>query len=163
MCALLISMVFAAAQVGSVRAPRFDDYPVRDIYRGKPASPALSTSEARRFRTELRRQAAFGPNLAGHFTFARWGCGAGCVMVAIIDARTGQVWFPNFRLEDAVTSAGRIALDHSTEFRLDSELIIAIGLVNERDAGTSYFRWHDGALSLIRFDKYQAAAADTTF
>lgn len=39
-------------------------------------------------------------------------------MGAIIEARKGQVWFPNFRVEDAITSHGRVAVDHSMEFRL---------------------------------------------
>ncbi len=155
MLAFLIAIVLAAAQVGSATTPKFDDYPVREVFRGKPAPPVLSTTEARRFRTELRRQAASGPNFAGHFTLARWGCGAGCVMGAIIDARTGEVWFPKFRVEDAFTSEGRIAIHHSTEFQIGSELVVATGVVNEQDAGTAYFRWHDGMLSLIRFDKYQ--------
>ena len=59
--------------------PVFADFPVRDAFRGRPAAPVLATPEARRFRTELRRQAADGPNFAGFYTFARWGCGAGCV------------------------------------------------------------------------------------
>jgi hypothetical protein len=154
--AFLIAIVLAAAQVASATTPKFDDYSIRDVFRGTPAAPVLSTAKARRFRTELRRQAALGPNFAGHFTLARWGCGAGCVIGAIIDSRTGEVWFPKFRVEDAFTSEGRIAVHHSTDFRIGSELVVATGVVNEGDAGTAYFRWHGGVLSLIRFDTYQA-------
>jgi len=72
---------------------------------------------------------------------------------AIIDALTGQVWFPTFRIEDAVPSDGRRSVHHSTDFQIDSELVVAAGLVNDQGIGTAYFRWHDGTLSLIRFEK----------
>ena len=75
-------------------------------------------------------------------------------MGAIIDARTGEVWFPKFRVEDAFTSDGRTAVHHSTDFQIGSELLVVTGVVNERDTGTAYFRWHNGVLSLIRFDKH---------
>jgi hypothetical protein len=156
MLAFFIAIVLAAAQVGSATIPKFDDYRIRDIFRGKPELPVLSTAEALRFGTELRRQAAWGPNFAGHFTLTRWGCGAGCVTGAIIDARTGEVWFPKFCVEDAFTSEGRVAIHHSTNFQIGSELVVATGVVNEGDAGTAYFRWHGGVLSLIRFDKHGA-------
>jgi hypothetical protein len=131
----------------------FADFPVREVFRGSPAAPVLATPEARMFRTELRRHAATGPNFAGFYTFARWGCGAGCVMGAIIDVRTGQVWFPKFRVEDFVDASGKVALHHSSGFRLDSELVVAEGVINEQGAGTAYFRWHAGAFQLIRFDR----------
>ena len=155
MLALLIIVVLAATQAGSPGAPKFEDYPVRGIFRGTPTPPALTTVEARRFRTELHRQAASGPNFAGHFTFARWSCGAGCVTGAIIDARTGHVWFPKFRVEDAVASSGRIAVHHATDFHVDSELVVATGVVNDQRPGTAYFRWHEGMLSLIRFEEHR--------
>lgn len=149
----------AATSVGEVGrsqskgAPDFGDFPVREVFRGTPAAPLLATPEARRFRTQLSRQAATGPNFAGFYTFARWGCGAGCVTGAIIDARTGQVWFPGFHVQDFMTASGKVALHHGWGFQLDSDLVIAEGLMNERDAGTAYWRWRDGELKLIRFDK----------
>jgi hypothetical protein len=153
MVKVLIALVLGVTQVASSRPPRFVDYPAVEAFRGEPLSPVLASSEARRFRTELSRQSATGPNFAGHFTFARWGCGAGCVTGAIIDAVTGQVWFPKFVIEDVIDH-GRIVLDHSTDFQLDSELVVAAGAVNDQGAGTAYFRWHENALTLIRFEKY---------
>ena len=150
MVALIIALFVVQA---SSTAPKFGDYPAGEVFRGKPASPVLDTRAARLFRTELRRQAASGPNFAAHFMLARWGCGAGCVSTAIIDSRNGRVWFPDLRVEDAVVQ-GDIA-DHSTDFEIDSELIVARGSVNALGAGTAYFRWHQGVLSLIRFDKYR--------
>jgi len=141
------------ARPQSIAVPDFGDFPVREVFRGTPAVPILATPEARRFRTVLTRQAAGGPNFAGSYTLARWGCGAGCVSTAIIDARTGQVWFPNLRVEDLITAQGKVTLHHGVGSELDSELVIAEGVINEQGAGTAYFRWHDNALKLIRFDR----------
>ena len=62
--------------------------------------PVIKTAEARRFRTMIREAAAKGPNFAGHFTVAEWGCGAGCVSVAIIDAATGSIYRDRGRLQE---------------------------------------------------------------
>jgi hypothetical protein len=150
MVALIVALVLVQA---SSAAPMFEDYAAGDVFRGKPVSPVLNTPAARMFRTELRRQAASGPNFAGHFTLARWGCGAGCVSTAIMDSRSGRVWFPGLRVEDAVVEGNIV--DHSTDFHINSELLVATGVVNKLGAGTAYFRWHQGVLSLIRFDKYR--------
>jgi hypothetical protein len=146
-------ILLTGIQVNSPQAPRLEDYPVLEVFRGTPAAPRLDTAEARRFRTELRRQAASGPDFAGRFILARWGCGADCVSGAIIDARTGKVWLPKFRVEDAVAAQRGLTVHHSTDFQVESELVIAIGLVNDQGMGTAYFRWHDGTLSLIRFER----------
>ena len=83
------------------------DYSVTEVFHGTPAAPVLGTKEARQFRTELRRQAAYGPNFAGHFTLLRWGCGAGCVAVAVIDAIWGEVWFAHKRSSGRARRARR--------------------------------------------------------
>ena len=60
---VLAAWVFvAAAQTAPPSVPGYGDFPVRGVFRGSPAVPILASSEARRFRTELRRQAASGPN-----------------------------------------------------------------------------------------------------
>jgi hypothetical protein len=63
--------------------------------------------------------AASGPNFAGHYTLARWGCGAGCVTVAVIDMTTGAVQFPPFSIEDA-WKADHIICHHGSAFQLTS-------------------------------------------
>src|SRR5437870_618907 len=71
-------------------APRFQDYPA-DVWAGKATlldvrSHALARTYRARLREALREQ---GISFAGHYTFASIGCGAGCSINAIIDARTG--------------------------------------------------------------------------
>ena len=148
--AALVAIACAAAARGvRAEAPRFEDYPVTETFRGAPVAPVLSTSRARRFRTELRRQAARGPNFAGHFTLARWGCGAGCVTVAVIDAISGEVQFAPFSFEDAYKD-GRTICHHGSALEITSELFIVEGEVNGT-VGRHYFRWHDRKFTLVHF------------
>jgi hypothetical protein len=95
------------------RLPRFEDYPVREVYHGRPAPVDLSSSpDARRFRTVLREGARRGPNFAGHYTVVEWGCGSNCHVYGIVDARTGRVWITPW------------AANLGAEYRLDSSLFV---------------------------------------
>jgi hypothetical protein len=128
--------------------PSFQDYPVTEHFAGSPAEPVLSAPDARKFRTVLRDNAKSGPNLAGHFTLARWGCGAGCISWAIIDANSGVVWMAPFTVSDPA-GVSDPKLQHSLNSQVDSELIVAVGSRNETGGGKYYYRWHDNKLSLI--------------
>ena len=88
--------------------PRFEDYSVREVFHGAPTAPDLSAPWARLYRTRIRNAAlnndgffrgskyvqASGPNFAGHYRVANWGCGAGCLIMVIIDLETRQVHPP---------------------------------------------------------------------
>jgi hypothetical protein len=151
----LLAMLCVARPVVGLRSegqtPRFADYPATDTFHGTPKAPVLSTKMARAFRTELRRQAASGPNFAGHFTLARWGCGAGCVTVAVIDAITGAVQFAPFAVEDAWKD-GHIICHHGSDFELTSELFVAEGKVDDK-IGRHYFRWHNRTFLLLLVER----------
>src|SRR5919112_705269 len=88
----------AQAQTRKARAaspaPRFEDYPARGVYKGRPAPVRLDSRQARMFRTRLREDSRSGPNFAGHYTVVIWGCGSGCAQMGVVDARTGRVFFP---------------------------------------------------------------------
>jgi hypothetical protein len=109
---VLLTGLFIASLSAGVATPKFSDYAVTTKFRGQPAAPVLSTPKARMFPTELRRQSANGPNFAGHFTRARWGCGAGCVYVAVIDASSGEVFMPELSFETVAARPGREACQH---------------------------------------------------
>ena len=146
---LLVAVSALSVQGSTGPPPRLQDYPVTDSFQGKPAAPVLSTKDARMFRTQLRRQAALGPNFAGHYTLALWGCGAGCANGAVIDARSGQVWFVPFYFED-VWEGGHIVCGHGSSFEIVSELLIIEGRVNPGGkSGRHYFRWHNGRFTLV--------------
>jgi hypothetical protein len=135
--------------------PKFADFPVTEIFKGKPAPPVLSTPEARRFRSQLRTHAAFGADFAGHFKLARWGCGAGCVFVAVLDSITGDVYFAPFSFQDAYLprpdGQPKILCNHSSDYQLDSELFIAEGAIGDK-IGTHFYRWHDRQFTLVHFE-----------
>src|SRR5215467_1045701 len=71
--------------------PKFEDYPEPERFTGKPAAPVFKTRGQRSYRTKIREGAAAGPNFAGHFMIAVWGCGTSCISGAIVDAKTGEI------------------------------------------------------------------------
>jgi hypothetical protein len=114
---LLSCLVLTAARIGLAQnkpLPRFEQYSVSKRFSGKPAAVNLrSHRKARLFRTMLRLGAEKGPNFAGHYTVATWGCGSDCRMVAVIDAITGKVFFAPFQVSTGAS------------FRIDSRLLVA--------------------------------------
>ena len=71
--------------------PKFSDYPVKKIYRGKPARPVI-TKEWHFYRTMIRRGADYEVEFAGHYTIPRWGCGTNCNVFVIVDSISGRVY-----------------------------------------------------------------------
>ncbi len=137
-------------------APRFKDYAV-PVYAGKPARPAVQTDKRSwLFRTELREQAALGPNFAGHYRLASWGCGTACFQWAIIDLKSGQVFHPpnlastdHVNVEESLYEGGIQAV----HVRPDSRLLVVVGGINEAPKlrGISWFVWDGRQLKRIRF------------
>src|SRR5262245_31419408 len=138
---ILSCCLLAIAPQTAVRSdrPHFTDYPVSEIFHGPPAPVQLTTPEARRVRTELQRHTSRPPDFAGHYTIALIGCGSTCSVGAIVDSRTGQVWFPGLH----VYSISDTALLTGPEYRLDSELIVMRGQINDIYKGIAYYRWHE--------------------
>lgn len=104
--------ISAWAQNPSERPPRFEDYPVKEVFQGKPALPVLETPEERQYEAvisdgvskgwgvyngasgkEFRRP---GPNFAGHYILVIFGCGEptlpACFSAAAVDAKPGRVY-----------------------------------------------------------------------
>ena len=107
-----------SGQNAKVRLPRFTDYPARDVFKGRPAPVRFNTQRARMFRTRLREDSREGPNFAGHYTIVFWGCGTGCAQIAVVDAKTGRVyWLPLEWVDIPDPESGKV-------FRLDSKLLI---------------------------------------
>lgn len=95
----IIVGLFLVATVQSVNGqkpilPSFERYPAR-VWNAKSKPPNLRTHKnARLFRTALRNAAKEGINFAGHFVLTSWGCGSSCTVGAIINGKTGEVFFP---------------------------------------------------------------------
>lgn len=127
------------------KPPQFSDFSVTAIYTGTPAAVDLtSNADAPNFKNNLQLAAKTGPNFAGHYTVAEWGCGSNCQNHMLIDAKNGKVYGLS---EDAVSECG-------VEYRLNSSLYIA----DQEDCTkgsvtatlpTRYYIWKDSKLILI--------------
>ncbi len=125
----------------------FDKYPAGRAYKGKTAAVDLhSDKDAPNFRTRLRAAAKKRPNYAGRMIVTNWGCGAGCQMIALIDARTGKVFF-----------AGSAYAGY--EHRLTSRLLVVnppetiaemFGNKPPSWLKTRYYLWKDGRLAILK-------------
>ena len=144
-------------------APRFESYPAK-IYAGKNAEPDLhSDPETRMFHTRISEWSKQKPNFAGHYILATWGCGTSCTQLAIIDAKTGRVFHPAGVTYNDATNIHNALLEGgdfwhasgATKFRLDSKLLVLIGMPEEARArrGVSYYVWSEEKRSLVRFVK----------
>ena len=147
LCALSLLLSFPRQTVAqnstSDPSDQFPRYRVRSIFKGKPVPPVLSSQDAREFRTKIREGVAKGVVFAGRYEVAVWGCGAGCLSFAVIDAFTGKVtFFP------ASVSQNREAGERLT-YRLNSKAIHSIGSLNDEDSADRWYVWDGKEFNLI--------------
>jgi hypothetical protein len=120
---LFICFGQVAAQNRSA-TPRFSDYPVTNIFTGNNAPVKLVSSADRTYRTRLREAAREDADFAGHHKIALIGCGTNCMLAAVINLRTGRVyWFPetiNQALSDEVDA---IIGEDPVKYSVDSKLL----------------------------------------
>jgi hypothetical protein len=124
--------------------PFYARYPVKVVFQGISAIPKLTSPEARAYRTRLRYAAKSGPDFADHYDMAVWGCGAGCLEFAVIDAKTGNVTFFPFTVSQSREKGDKL------NFRRDSRAIHVIGSLNEQDdSADRWYLWTGKEFSLI--------------
>lgn len=152
-CALFLLTAFASAQ----NIPSFARYKVKVGSKSSKQPNLASHENARMYRTNLRNAAKTGVNYAGHFVIATWGCGTGCTSSALIDARTGKVFFPDI-LQGV--GAGFCELPDNSEtlaYQPDSRLLILSGFKgNARNGangncGIYYLEWTGTTFRQIKF------------
>lgn len=147
--AVVIALSLAQAAGAQERAPRFEDHPVRETYTGPVHAPVLATSEQRQFRTRLRNAAKGKPNFAGRYILGLWGCGSGCLMGGVVDAKTGKVTMLPFTVccwrDDVPDDFQPI------DVRIDSNLVIVEGAIDENysDNGKRYYLFQNGRFTKI--------------
>ena len=178
-CARVAIMTVAALrnaypQQSTKPLPKFEAYPVRDVFHGVPHAP-IPTAEQRLYQTQIRDGVEKGwgvwvngqwskdppqpePNFAGHYIVIFWGCGTGCIRMAISNAQTGAIYGPPI-------SAGGFALPMlmgtesvgrapDVEYRIDSRLMIVKATPHweRRDAVSYafYFLWRGERWTLLR-------------
>jgi hypothetical protein len=119
-----------------------------------PSPPDVRAGRAHLYRTVIRNGAREGPNFADHYTIIEFGCGAATACLAISDATTGKVYFPNevSSIEALFVDTGSLDIK-SLNYRRNSRLLVGIGSPNGRirRAGVGYYVWRSGRLTLIHF------------
>lgn len=143
-------------------APRFEDFPAK-AYRGPVAAVRWQGDPQARLYRSMLRNAVRGqrPNFAGRFIMVHWGCGSGCVMNKIIDARSGKVFHPTGAETNAVMSIHGSFFDEGgpLRYRPDSRLFVLIGEPEEdgKRRGISFFEWTGSRMKLLRRVKVPGA------
>jgi hypothetical protein len=149
-----VCLFASAAFAQTENAPRFESYPAR-VYKGRVLPVRINNPRARTFKTRLREGAKDGINFAGHYTVVEWGCGAGCLDAAVVDAKTGGVYFPGETSDFAVWFWGDKDYD-ALQFKPNSRLIVLSGSpvseLNKAEPkyGLFYYEWTGSDLKLIK-------------
>ena len=92
--------------------PRFEDYPVQEIFTGTPAPVNLdSHPDAKMFQTRLAQSFEDDTRFAGHYRIVSIGCGTACQSIWAVDLIDGTVY-------SLYTASSGVA------YRADSRLII---------------------------------------
>lgn len=138
------------AKTSNSDTPKFEDYSA-EISEAKPKPIVFrGNKDARMFRTRLREANTGRVNFAGHFIFTYWGCGTGCVYGAIINTKTGRVYFPK---ELAGISFGMDVPDEPLQYQKDSRLFILHGNAgNAENPGVTYLVWEGTKFKQIKFE-----------
>jgi hypothetical protein len=151
-----ISLMSISLMFGQVskqdKAPQFEDYPAAATFHGTPAAPILTTPGQRLFRTMIRTAAQKGPNFAGHYAIAEWGCGTACVSMAVIDVQSGKVdegpfgMLPKAHVYFGSGEDPKVGMF----YRPDSSLLVVRGCPNEKSCGMYYYLWTGSGFKLLR-------------
>lgn len=158
---LLTAFFYALGSIGFAQSkmPTFAQYAAKVEVVKNVRVNLKSHKNAGSYRTNLRNAAKDGVNFAGHFILTIWGCGTNCTQSAIIDARSGKVFFPN-ELEGV--AFGFCELPDDAEpivSRADSRLLVLNGFKDsdlnsdKSFCGTYYLEWTGTKFKQVGFDK----------
>jgi hypothetical protein len=146
----------ATEDVVDGRAPTFAAYRVTSAKTVENSSLDLKSNPiARTYRTVLRREIAQGPNFAGHYRVAVWGCGACCSMFAVVNLSAGRVITPegfsytsgfHFAEVDNQKLFPDSQMDYwLLNFTKDSRLLVVLGDLDEDEGREgAFYRVLDG-------------------
>jgi hypothetical protein len=143
--------------------PKQSDFAVsaNDEKTAKP--PVLATKRDRSYRTSIRNASSKGPNFAGHYAVADWGCGTGCRQFAIVDLHTGRVYDTKFQEVDYHYPRQAEASDPSGDpawwcygdalnFDVSSGLLVVEGCLDGEECGRNYFVIEADGLRHLKYD-----------
>jgi hypothetical protein len=145
--------------LGDPQAPKFQDYPAAlGLKASKPKLDLSSSPVARAYRTVLRRAISEGPDFAGHYKVAGWGCGTACGVFVVVNLATGRVIIPESFgsvYDDGFDGTGFLPdserLEGPVRYRRDSRLLVVLGAIDEDESrqGAFYFVLKDEKLLLL--------------
>lgn len=143
---LCVALIICSSPISADSGvPSFKDCQAAVFSSQKPVHVKLSTAESRRYASQLRYAARGSANFAGHYIFASWGCGAGCVMGGAIDARNGSVAMLPFTVSD-----WPLDVTEPLSFKRDSCLLVIQGSRNEQGHGTYYYKFEGNRFELLK-------------
>jgi len=147
------------ADLSDTKAPTFGEYPsTTQEVASTPKLDLKSNPIAKTYRTVLRQEITKGPNYAGHYRVAFWGCGSSCAMFAVVDLKTGSVITAR---EFTSVSGVHLAADDFLKgtasdgwgfrYKKDSSLLVVVGAPDENESrsGAYYFLIQGDGLRLV--------------
>jgi hypothetical protein len=146
-------LLFLTPSTLSAKPPRFADYPVANVYKGRVKAPKFNR-EGRCF-TNPDLYTSEQVNFAGHFIIDSCTCGSGCHYLFMWDVITGRFYA---LLPPGVIQVGPFGAEgpatsftyKGEEFRKDSSLLIIDGCVEDTcDCATRYYKWNGARFELI--------------
>ncbi|HQZ26066.1 MAG TPA: hypothetical protein PLD18_12270 [Flavobacterium sp.] len=156
---VLLCIAFSAICMAQ-KLPNYSQFPAKVEKKTAKKVNLASHPEAKMYRTNLRNALANSEvNFAGKYILTYWGCGTGCRQGALIDAQTGNVFFP---VELQGVSAGGIELGNHEmmEYKKNSNLLIIYGYAgsgfeseNNNQHGIYCYQWKGKAFKLVKFIK----------
>ncbi len=161
----VLSIITASISPAQNKQPSFEQYPVNKQFNNSPAPVDLKSAKgASRFRTVLREGAKKGPNFAGHYTIIEWGCGSSCTSIAVVDAITGRVVFPEEIAPlffPGLPEGKKLMDNYNLDYKKDSNLLIIKGIPSKKDkVGSYYYLWTEGE---SKFNLISAEVWDSKF
>ena len=138
---LVVSSLLCAASgmAHAQRLPTFKDCPAT-VQAGHAPQRLVPDARSRAYGSAIAEAAAGNPvNFAGHYVLAEWGCGAGCVMAAIVDTKTGRVTSLPFTVSD-----WPLDVTEPLTYHADSCMLVVQGSRNESKEHGTYYYTFDG-------------------
>jgi hypothetical protein len=127
-CIVLFQISFAQ-KIGNYS---FDNYPVAAVYTGPKAKLNFSNNpDAANYRTRISEEYKTGTiSFAGAYVPVFWGCGMGCLTGAIVDARTGKIYFLPMGEESTYNGCTNNNEDNM-HYKINSRMFVTVSCTGE--------------------------------
>ena len=155
---MVIGLMVLVSAVSAQRTPKFSAFPAAIETAKAKTIDFKRNPDARTFKTLLSQGLRKGANFAGHYVVVGWGCGTGCISGAIVDARTGNVFWPEQFNALSVSFIGDDYVEKPVEYRTNSRLLVIRGIPGqakddapEKPPGDYYYEWRNNRLRQVAF------------